>query len=507
MTKKIDYLKGQYPELANVVAFTGANTTTPYLSDSVAKHTRKLCQSIEQAIEKCQLKDGMTISFHHAFREGDKVINGVIDTISKMGIKNLTLASSSLLSCNDVLIKHIESGVITQIYTSGMRGKLADAISHGLMDKPVHIHSHGGRVKLIQTGEINIDIAFLAVSTADELGNANGVSGKSQCGSLGYAMVDAQFAKKVVLLTEDIVSYPNNPASIRQDQVDYIVKVDEVGDPSKISVGATRITSNPRELMIARYAADIIEHSGYFEDGFSLQTGTGASSTAATRFLESKMRAKNITAGFALGGITASIVDLHEKGLIKKLIDTQSFDGTAIISLGKNRDHIEISTNGYANPASKGASCDELDVVILSALEIDLDFNVNVLTGSDGVMRGASGGHCDTAAAANLTIIVAPLIRSRIPTVIKHVTTIVTPGESVDVLVTDHGVAVNPKRPELAERLKAAGLPVMTIQELYQRAVSLTGEPTPIQFNDKIVGIVHYRDGSVIDVVRQVKDY
>ena len=178
--------------------------------------------------------------------------------------------------------------------------------------------------------------------------------------------------------------------------------------------------------------------------------------------------------------------------MVKRLLDTQSFDGTAGQSLAKNKDHIEISTNFYANPASKGASCDELDIVILSALEVDLDFNVNVLTGSDGVMRGASGGHCDTAAGANLTIIVAPLIRSRIPTVIKK--------------VTDHGIAVNPGRPEIAERLKAANLPVMSIEELYQRAVALTGEPRPIEFNDKIVGIVHFRDGSIIDVVRQVKD-
>ncbi|OCG41760.1 MULTISPECIES: citrate lyase subunit alpha [unclassified Gilliamella] len=505
INKKIDDLLKQHPDLKNIKPFVDANATTPYLKDE-SKYTRKLCDSIEQAIKKCELRDGMTISFHHAFREGDKVINKVVETISNLGIKNLTLASSSLLSCNSALIPHIESGVITKIYTSGLRGKLADAISHGLMENPVHIHSHGGRVKLIQSGEINIDIAFLAVSTADEQGNANGVSGKSQCGALGYAMVDAQFAKKVVLLTEDIVGYPNHPASIRQDQVDYIVKVDEVGDPTKISVGAARITSNPRELMIARYAADVIEHSGYFKDGFSIQTGSGASSTAATRFLENRMRAKNITASFALGGITASIVDLHEKGLVKRLLDTQSFDGTAGQSLGKNKDHIEVSTNVYANPASKGASVDELDIVILSALEIDLNYNVNVLTGSDGVMRGASGGHCDTAAGANLTIVVAPLIRSRIPTVIKKVTTLVTPGESVDVLVTDHGIAVNPNRPEIAERLKAANLPIMSIEELYQRAVSLTGEPKPIEFNDKIVGIVHFRDGSVIDVVRQVKD-
>ncbi|WP_392565502.1 citrate lyase subunit alpha [Utexia brackfieldae] len=506
MNNNIDILTAQYPELISLTPFTGANTTTPYLADIKQKHERKLCQSIEEAIRQCGLRDGMTISFHHAFREGDKIINQVMALIAKMGIKDLTLASSSLLSCNTPLIEHIKSGVITQIYTSGMRGKLADAISHGMMKKPVQIHSHGGRVKLIQTGEINIDVTFLAVSTSDEFGNANGVSGQSHCGSLGYAMVDAQYAKKVVLLTEAIVDFPNYPASIRQDQADYIVKVDEVGDPTKISVGAARITSNPRELMIAKYAASVIEHSGYFNDGFSIQTGSGASSTAATRFLEDKMRAKNITASFALGGITQSIVDLHEKGLIKTLLDTQSFDGAAAQSLAVNPEHLEISTNVYANPASKAACCDQLDIVILSALEIDLDFNVNVLTGSDGVMRGASGGHCDTAAAANLTIIVAPLIRSRIPTVIKKVTTVVTPGESIDVLVTDHGIAVHPNRPEIAERLKAAGLPVMTIDALYQRAVSITGEPCPLVFEDKIVGVVRYRDGSVIDVVRQVKD-
>ena len=214
---------------------------------------------------------------------------------------------------------------------------------------------------------------------------------------------------------------------------------------------------------------------------------------------------KGITARFALGGITAGIVDLHQRGLIETLVDTQSFDATAAESLRTSPSHIEVSTNAYANPAAKAAYCDQLDVVILSALEIDLDFNVNVVTGSDGVMMGASGGHSDVAAAANLAIVVGPLIRSRIPTVVKRVTTRVTPGETIGVLVTDHGIAVNPARPELDARLRAAGLPVMTIQELYERAVSITGEPEPIQFLDKIVGIIRYRDGSVIDVVRQLK--
>ncbi|MFH0473143.1 citrate lyase subunit alpha [Kluyvera ascorbata] len=501
-----ELLHVNFPHLRALKPFDTAHSATPWLNDIDAKHHRKLCDSIEQAVVCSGLKDGMTISFHHAFREGDRVINNVVAKLAQMGFKNLTLASSSLMTCNDALIEHIESGVITRIYTSGMRGKLADAISHGLMDEPVQIHSHGGRVKLLQDGELQIDVAFLGVPCSDEFGNANGTHGKSCCGSLGYAMVDAHFARKVVLLTEELVPFPNMPASLVQDQVDYIVQVESVGDPAKISVGAARVTSNPRELKIARDAAEVIEHSGYFKPGFSMQTGSGAAATACTRFMEEKMERSGVTARFALGGITGSLVDLHEKGLIEKLLDTQCFDGQAAASLARNPNHVEISTNVYANPGSKAACCDQLDVVILSALEIDVDFNVNVITGSDGVMRGASGGHCDVAAAANLTIVVAPLLRSRIPTVVKRVTTRLTPGESIDVLVTDHGIAVNPARPEIRERLMAAGLKVVDIETLYDRAVSLTGLPKPIEFTDKIVGVIRYRDGSVIDTVRQVKE-
>jgi len=502
----IEQLARQQPQLAALTPFAGAHALTPYLADVEQKRQRKLVPTLEQAIERTGLRDGMTISFHHHFREGDLVINLVVATLARMGFKNLTLASSSLLSVNAPLIEHIKNGVISQIYTSGMRGKLAEAISHGLMDKPVQIHSHGGRVHLLQSGEIKIDVAFLGVPCCDVFGNANGSHGKSRCGSLGYAKVDAQFARQVVLLTDEIVPFPNVPVSISQDRVDYIVQLEQVGDPSRISVGAARVTSNPRELMIARFAAEVIEHSGYFKSGFSLQTGSGAASTAATRFLEDRMLRRGITASYALGGITGSIVDLHHKGLIETLIDTQSFDNVAAQSLAESPRHLEVSTNEYANPSSKGTYCDLVDVVILSALEIDTEFNVNVITGSDGVMRGASGGHCDVAAAANLTIVVAPLIRSRIPTVVRHVTTVVTPGESIDVLVTDHGIAVNPARPEVAERLRLAGLPLMSIEDLYQRAISLTGEPQPIEFTERIVGVIRYRDGSVIDVVRQVKE-
>lgn len=506
MNQLTEELQQQYPWLQHITPFNGANAATPWLAEGNARHTRKLCDSLEDAVKRSGLQNGMTISFHHAFREGDRVINTVVDLLAKMGFRDLTLASSSLMTCNEPLIEHIRSGVITGIWTSGMRGKLADEISHGLMEKPVQIHSHGGRVNLLQKGDIKIDVAFLGVPCSDEFGNANGTHGSACCGSLGYAQVDAQFARKVVLLTDSLVPFPNVPASVVQDQVDYIVKVDSVGDPTKISVGAARVTSNPRELLIARQAADVIEHSGYFKNGFSMQTGSGAASTACTRFMQDKMAKQQIVAKFALGGITGSLVDLHEQGLIENLLDTQCFDSQAAASLAKNPQHYEISTNVYANPGAKAACCDQLDVVILSALEIDTAFNVNVITGSDGVMRGASGGHCDVAAGANLTIVVAPLIRSRIPTVVRQVTTLVTPGESIDVLVTDHGIAVNPSRPEVRERLEQAGLPVMDIETLYQQAIVLCGVPQPIAFTDRIVGVIRYRDGSVIDVVRQVKE-
>jgi citrate lyase subunit alpha/citrate CoA-transferase len=495
---------GGWANRLGLEAFESSTRNTPHLRDPGAKAGHKQVASLEEAIRRSGLQDGMTISFHHAFREGDKTINRVVATLARMGFKDLTLASSSLLSANAPLIEPIRAGVIRRIYTSGMRGELAKAISRGLMAEPIHIHSHGGRAHLIETGEIRIDVAFLGVSACDCLGNANGTAGPSKCGSLGYAMVDAQHARRVVLLTEEIVPYPLARPSITQDQVDFIVPVEQVGDPGQISVGAARVTRNPRELLIARWAADVVEHSGCFKQGFSLQTGSGGAATAVVRFLEQRMRRLGITAGFALGGITGAIVRLHEQGLIEKLIDTQCFDGDAAESLRVNPGHLEVSASRYASPGLRGAACDLLDVVILSALEIDLDFNVNVITGSDGLMMGASGGHSDVAAAANLAIVVGPLIRSRIPTVVGKVTTRVTPGSCIGALVTDHGIAVNPARPELDARLRKAGLPVYTIQELHERALSITGVPQPLEFLDRVVGVIRYRDGSVIDVVRQV---
>lgn len=490
--------------LSNFKKYSNPYAEAPYLKDPSQKLHRKVFDSLEESIKRSGLKDGMTISFHHAFREGDKTILQVVEMIAKMGFKNLTIASSSLLNCHDKLVDYIKSGVITKIFTSGVRGELGKAISNGILDNPIHIHSHGGRMNLIQAGILNIDVAFLGVSICDEFGNANGNHGKLNCGSLGYAKVDAEYAKFVILLTEEIVEFPCSPASITQGQVDAIVKLDQIGDPSKINLGAARESRDPRDLLIARNTSLVIQKCGYFKDGFSFQTGTGGASTATTRYLEQAMKDQGITASFALGGITSTIADLHKQGLIKKLADVQSFDIDAANSLRDSSNHIEISANEYANITSKAAYVDRVDVVVLSALEIDIDFNVNVLCGSDGILLGASGGHSDVAAGANVTIVVAPLLRTRISSIVETVTTKITPGECVDILVTDHGIAVNPLRPELEKRLKEAKLPIRKIKDLYDEAIALTGRPEPLKFTDKTVAIVHYRDGSVIDTVKQL---
>ena len=509
---KIGRLIPEYIEnIGNLKPYTGAFTEVPtgnQYGRKVTKTTpkdKKILESIDEAIEKSGLKDGMTISFHHHFRNGDYVLNMVMHAIAKKGIKNLTLSPSSLNKVNKPLIEHIKNGVVTKIETSGLRGELAEEISKGILDTPIVIRSHGGRARAIECGETKIDVAFLGVPSCDGYGNANGYEGKSFCGSLGYAMVDAKYANKVVLITDNLKEYPNIPASVNQTDVDYVVKVDEIGDPKGIVSGATRYTKDPRELLIAKYATEVIDASGYLKNNFSMQCGSGGASLAVARFIKEKMIEKNIKASFVLGGITGQFVELLNEGLVNALFDTQSFDLIAAKSIGENKNHYEIDASFYANPYNKGCVANLLDVVILSALEVDTDFNVNVITGSDGVIRGASGGHSDIAAGAKLSIIVAPLIRGRIPTIIDRVNTVITPGETIDVIVTDRGIAINPLRTDLIEKLKERNLPLFTIEELKEKAEKVVGKAESIEFTDKIVGIVEYRDGTIIDTIKQVK--
>ena len=479
-------LKREIPEQLLARLGLQAHQTAEALKDSRPYQERqlnnnKLMPDLAAAIRATGLKNGMTISFHHHFRGGDFLVNTVVEQLAQMGYRDLKLAASSLSDVHAPLIKQIQNGVISRIETSGLRGKLADAVSHGLMAEPVIFRSHGGRASAIANGSLHIDVAFLGAASADALGNASGyyhnAEGKSICGSLGYALVDACYADQVVVITDNLVPYPNTPFSIPATEVDYVVPVAAVGDSSKISSGATRYTTNPRDLLIAETAAKVIMASGYFRDGFSLQTGSGGAALAVTRFISDEMLARGIKAGFALGGITGQMVKLHQDGLIEKLLDVQSFDVDAARSLRDNPEHTEVDACHYASPFNEGSAVHQLDVVILSALEVDTQFNVNVLTGSDGIIRGAIGGHPDTAAGAALTVLVTPLIRGRIPCVVERVGCLITEGKDCDVLVTDMGIAVNPRRPEVAERLQAAGIKLKSIQALKDEAEAVVGKP------------------------------
>lgn len=468
----------------------------------------KLCKSIREACERCGAHDGMTFSFHTEFRDGDYVASMVAKVlIEDMGLKDITVAATSLGNAQEVIADYIEEGKIIGVQTSGVRGKIGEAISAGKLATPAIIRSHGGRPRAVEAGEVHIDIAFLASSTSDVFGNAKGINGKNNCGSMGFAIHDSYYADHTVVITDTLVDFPNLPSSISAIDVDCVCVVDDIGDATKISTKEARMTDNPRELMMAENVAKVIAATPYFRNGFSFQTGVGGPSLAVNRFLEKYMVDQDIRMSFALGGTSSAICDLQDKGLVDHILDTQDFDQGAIDHIFKHPNHHEINLSEYANPTNKGAYVNNLDFVVLSALEIDTNFNVNVITGSDGVLRGAPGGHPDTAAGSKCCIIVTPLTRGRMATVCDDVVTVTTPGDCVDVLVTDYGIAVNPLRADLIANLDAAEIPHVSIEELKEKAYELVGVPDRLEWEDKVIAVVEARDGTILDVVKQVKPF
>ena len=465
----------------------------------------KLVNSIREAVALAGLRDGMTVSFHHHLRNGDHVLNMVMETIAEAGIRELTVNASSLFDVHLPLLDHIENHVVTGIQCNYMAAGLGREISRGILEKPVQFRTHGGRPADIALGRTPIDVAFIAAPTADPMGNCTGKLGKSACGSLGYAFADAMYAKKVIVITDNLVPYPLTEFSISEDYVDYVVTVDAIGDPKGIVSGTTKITRDPVGLVMASHAAKVIEHSGLLKDGFSFQTGAGGASLAAAKFLKEIMLEKNIQGSFGLGGITGYMVDMLRAGCFQRLLDVQCFDLDAVESIRTDPRHREVSAMQYASPASRSAAVDSLDVVILGATEIDTDFNVNVHTDSNGYIMGGSGGHSDTAAGAKLAMIIAPMFRARLPIVTDRVNCISTPGRDIDVLVTQGGIAVNPRNIELTQRLKAAGLPIIDIHDLKAKAEAITGKPNPLPKGDRAVAEVIYRDGSKLDTIYNIK--
>lgn len=469
--------------------------------------TTKLLSSIDEAIEKTGLRDGMTVSFHHHLRNGDQVVNQVMTAIAAKGIKDIHLAASGLFAVHEPLVKLIEDGVITKVTTSTFNpGPVAKAITAGKLKMPAVLMSHGGRPRAIESGDLHIDVAFIGAPTCDSFGNLNGTQGKSACGYVSYAYADAMYADRVVAVTDNLVPYPCCPIEITQERVDFVVEVESIGDRNGIVSGSTKITEDPVRLKIASDTAKLVDSAGYIKQDMSFQTGASGTALAVASIVRDIMKERKIVGSFGLGGIHNYFVQMLEEGLFRALFDTQCFDLEAIASAGRNENHIAISGSQYANPHNRGSIVNNLDVVILGATEIDTDFNVNVITGSNGMIMGASGGHSDCAAGSKLAIIVANLTRKSFCVVRDKVTTVTTPGDTVDAFVTEHGIAINPRRQDLLEAVKDAGLPLVDIHELKALGESLVGEQTPADLTDKIIAVVEYRDGTVMDVVKMPKE-
>ncbi len=464
----------------------------------------KLVADIETALRKCGLRDGMTISTHHHFRNGDLVANAVFEAAARIGVKDLMWFPSASFPCHAPIIDHMKSGVVHHIEGS-MNGPLGDYCSRGKMRGLGVLRSHGGRYQAVQDGEVPIDIAVIAAPAADPFGNANGVEGPSACGLLGFALADSEYADKVIVVTDHLVDFPCYPWQIQGNNVDCVVKVNKVGEPEKVVSGTTRITKSPDRLLIAEYVARFVRDAGIMKEGFSFQGGAGGTTLAFAIYLKEMMKEKGVKARFIRGGSTKYLVEMLEEGLTDYILDGQTFDLDGVRSMRGHPRHVNTSPFTSYNWHGKGNFAGMVDAAVLGATEVDIGFNGNVVTHSDGKLLHGIGGwqNCLSSKCAILAI---PSFRDRIPVLVDRVTTLTGPGELIDVVITERGVCVNPRRTDLLDALKGSTLPVRPIEEVKAEVEKICGgPPAPPDLGDKVVAVIKWVDGTVIDSVRQVK--
>ena len=463
----------------------------------------KMVKDLRTALEKAGLRDGMTISTHHHFRNGDFLANKIFDIAHAMGVKGLRWFPSASFPCHEHLIQYLEDGTIERIEGS-MNGPLGRFVSEGGMKGCGVLRSHGGRYQAVQDGEVKIDIAVIGAPTADEFGNANALYGPSACGLLGFALADSEYADKVIVATDNKVPFPCIPWQIQGNNVDYVVEVDRLGDPEKIISGTTRITKSPDRLLLAELTAKFCQSAGIVKEGFSFQSGAGGTSLAVGEYFKRMMKEEGIRARFARGGSNKYLVSMLEEGLVDYILDGQTFDLEGVRSMAENPKHMWTSPFTSYNYHGKGNFAQQVDVVILGATEVDLGFNANVVTHSDGYLLHGIGGW-QNCLFSKTVILPIPLFRDRVPVIRNSVTTLCGPGELIDVIVTERGIAINPLRKDLIEATRNSGLPIKTIEELKAEADRICGIPEPIQTEERIIAAIKWVDGTIIDVVRQVE--
>src|SRR5271166_1463040 len=463
----------------------------------------KRVSNLEIALRKCGLRDGMVISNHHHLRDGDRVALMMLEAAAKIGVKDLLWFPSASFPSQKAAIELMQSGVIHHIEGS-MNGPLGDYCTQGKMRGMGVLRSHGGRWQAIQDGEVRIDVAVIAAPTADFFGNADGSHGKSACGSLGFALTDSVYADRVIVVTDNLVPFPCIPWQIQGNNVDYVVTVDSIGDPSKIVSGTTQITRSPDRLRIAEFVARFLRDAGIMQNGFSFQAGAGGIALAFVSYLKQMMKEAGVKARFVRGGSTKYLVELLEEGLTDYILDGQTFDLDGVLSMAGNPRHVATSPFTSYNYHGKGNFASMVDAVVLGATEVDANFNANVVTHSDGRLLHGIGGW-QNCLAARCTILAVPSFRDRIPVIVDQVTTLCGPGELIDVVVTERGIAINPRRQDLLDAVEASKLPIRPLQEIKAEVERICGgRPQRPRLGDRSVAIVKWVDGTVLDSVWQV---
>ena len=480
---------------------TGRKAASPIASNKdYPANGDKRVPDLETALRFCGLRDGMVISSHHHLRDGDVIAVEALQTAARMGARDLMWFPSASFPSQKPVIDLMESGAVHHIEGS-MNGPLGDYCSQGKMRGYGVLRSHGGRWQAIQDGEVHIDIAVIAAPTADPFGNATGSVGKSACGSLGFALADSMYADHVIVVTDNLVPFPCIPWQIQGNNVDYVVEVPSIGDPAKIVSGTTQITRSPDRLIIAEYVARFLREAGIMRNGFSFQAGAGGIALAFVDYLRKMMKDAGVKARFVRGGSTKYLVEMLNEGLTDYILDGQTFDLDGVRSLATNPRHVATSPFTSYNYHGKGNFASQVDAVVLGATEVDLDFNANVVTHSDGRLLHGIGGW-QNCLFAGCTILALPSFRDRIPVIVDRVTTLTGPGELIDVIVTERGIAINPRRQDLIDATKGSALPIRPIQEIQREVLQICGgAPQRPRLSSRAVAVVKWVDGTILDTV------
>jgi len=458
---------------------------------------------LETALRACGLRDGMVISSHHHLRDGDKVALMALEAAAKIGVEDLMWFPSASFPSQKSAIELMEKKVIHHIEGS-MNGPLGDYCTQGKMRGMGVLRSHGGRYQAIQDGEVHIDIAVIAAPTADSFGNADGSHGKSACGSLGFALADSIYADHVIVVTDNLVPFPCVPWQIQGNNVDYVVQVESIGDPAKIVSGTTQITRSPDRLRIAEMVAQFLRATGIMKNGFSFQAGAGGIALAFVQYLKQMMKEDGVKARFVRGGSTKFLVELLQEGLTDYILDGQTFDLDGVKSMANDARHVATSPFTSYNYHAKGNFASLVDAVVLGATEVDVNFNANVVTHSDGRLLHGIGGW-QNCLFSGCSILALPSFRDRIPVIVDEVTTLTGPGEMIDVVVTERGIAISPRRTDLLEAVKGSTLPVRPIEDIKAEVEKICGgKPARPRLGDRPCAIVKWVDGTVLDTVWQV---